>query len=239
MLFMGPIMSETEKNCKLTLYLDTPKMLLRPGVDKHYIRSDGTPTTTWFTGHAFVGLTDENGKEEKWGYYPNPMASLKQEISGTLGHFAREDDAHYNEAIVYMVSREQFDAAKKKVDETAHRPGFYQLFHKNCSSVACDILRAGGVEDAPSLFMGLTPHRLTMQKRALQVKRRLEVAFWKAKNAVKSVFTGKKAPTAELLKTLKGKPIPVTISQGMEASKTHKPLDVNKVLSSLTGKTDR
>lgn len=236
---MGLIMSETEKNCKLTLYLDTPKMLLRPGVDKHYIRSNGTPTTTWFTGHAFVGLTDENGKEEKWGYYPNPMASLKEEITCTKGHFEREDNAHYNEAIVYMVSREQFDAAKKKVEETARRPGFYQLFRKNCSSVACDILRAGGVEDPPSLFMGLTPHRLTMKKRALQVKRRLEVAFWKAKNTIKSVFTGKKAPTADLFKALKEKPIPVTISQGMEASKSGKPLDVSKILSSLVGKREK
>ena len=69
-------MAEPEKNCKLTLYLDTPKMFLRPGRDNIYIRSNGTPTTTWFTGHAFVGLTDEKGNEEKWGYYPNPMASI-------------------------------------------------------------------------------------------------------------------------------------------------------------------
>ena len=152
-------MSEPEKNCKLTLYLDTPKMFLRPGRDNIYIRSNGTPTTTWFTGHAFVGLTDENGREEKWGYYPDPMASVKEEIRGVHGHFEREDSAHYNEAIVYMVSKEQYDAAMKKVNETTRSPGFYQLFHKNCSSVACDVLRAGGVEDAPSLFMGLTQNR--------------------------------------------------------------------------------
>ena len=232
-------MSEPEKNCKLTLYLDTPKMLLRPGKDNIYIRSNGTPTTTWFTGHAFVGLTDDKGNEEKWGYYPNPMASIKEEITGTRGHFEREDNAHYNEAIVYMVSKAQYEAAKKKVDDTARSPGFYQLFHKNCSSVASDILRAGGVEDAPSLFMGLTPHRLTMKKRALQVKRRLEVAFWKTKNAVKSLFTGKKAPTSELLKTLKNKPIPVKISQGMAASKNHQPIDINRVLTSLAGKKEK
>ncbi len=228
-------MAEPEKNCRLTLYLDTPKMFLRPGKDNIYIRSNGTPTTTWFTGHAFVGLTDEKGNEEKWGYYPNPMASIKEELRGTHGHFEREDNGHYNEAIVYMVSRDQYDAAMKKVHETKVRPGFYQLFHKNCSSVASDILRAGGVKDAPSLFMGLTPHRLTMKKRALQAKRKIEVAFWKAKNAVKSLFTGKKAPASDLLKTLRDKPIPVKISQGMAASKSHQPLDVNKVLSSLAG----
>ena len=83
--------------------------------------------------------------------------------------------------------------------------------------------------------MGLTPHRLTMKKRALQAKRKIEVAFWKAKNAVKSLFTGKKAPASDLLKTLRDKPIPVKISQGMAASKSHQPLDVNKVLSSLAG----
>lgn len=232
-------MAEQEKNCKLTLYLDTPKMFLRPGRDNIYVRSDGTLTTTWFTGHAFVGLTDEKGHEEKWGYYPNPMASLKEEIRGTRGYFSREDDAHYNEAIVYTVSRGQYDAAMKKVRETNARPGFYQLFHKNCSSVACDVLRAGGVKDAPSLFMGLSPHRLTMKKRALQVKRRLEVALWKVQNAVKGIFTGSKAPSSDLLKILREKPIPVTISQGMAASKSKQPLDINKVLSSLSGQRSK
>ena len=37
------------------------------------------------------------------------------------------------------------------------------------------------------------------------------------------------------VKMLKEKPIPVTISQGMAASKSKQPLDVNKVLSSLSG----
>lgn len=232
-------MAEQEKNHKLTLYLDTPKMLLRPGVDNLYVRSDGTLTTTWFTGHAFVGLSDDKGNEEKWGYYPDPCATVKQEIRGVHGHFEREDAAHYNEAIVYMVSKDQYDAAQKKVSEIRRSPGFYQLFHKNCSTVACDILRAGGVKDAPPPFLGLTPHRLTLTKRATQLKRKLEVAFWKAKNTVKSLFTGKKAPASQLLDTLRSKPIPVSVSQGMEASKSKKALDVNAVLASLAGKKNR
>lgn len=232
-------MSEQEKNCRLTLYLDTPKMLLRPGVDNIYIRSNGTPTTTWFTGHAFVGLTDENGNEEKWGYYPDPCATVKEEIRGVRGIFEREDAAHYNEAIIYEVSKDQYDAAREKVSSLSRSPGFYQLFHKNCSSVACEILRAGGVKDAPPPFWGLTPHRLTLSKRAMQVQRKAEVAFWKAKNAVKSLFTGKKAPASELFDKLRAKPVPVTIRQGMEASKSKKQLDINTVLASLTGKKEK
>ncbi len=229
-------MAETEKNCKLTLYLDTPKMLLKPGRDNIYRHSDGTFATAWFTGHAFVGLTDEQGNEQKWGYYPNPCATVKEEIRGVHGYFEREDNGHYNEAIVYMVSREQYDAAMKKVEETKQKPGFYQLFHKNCSSVAGDILRAGGVQDAPTPFFSLSPHRLTMKKRALQAQRKIEVACWKAQNAIKGLFTGKKAPASELLNKLKDKPIPVSISLGMEASDAKKPLDVQKVLSVLAGR---
>lgn len=228
-------MAETEKNCKLTLYLDTPKMLLKPGRDKSYVRPDGTLMTAWFTGHAFVGLTDEKGNEQKWGYYPDPYATIKEEIRCARGHFEREDNGHYNEAIIYMVSRDQYDAAMKKVEETKQRPGFYQLFHKNCSSVASEILRAGGVQDAPTPFVGLSPHRLTMKKRSLQAKRKIEAACWKAQNAIKGLFTGKKAPTSELLNALKDKPIPVSISLGMEASEAKKPIDVNQVLSVLIG----
>lgn len=228
-------MAEQERNCKLTLYLDTPKMFLRPGRDNIYIRSNGTPTTTWFTGHAFVGLTDENGNEQKWGYYPQPCATVQEEIRGVHGYFEREDNGHYNEAVIYTVTKEQYNAALKKVEETKQRPGFYQLFHKNCSSVASDILRAGGVEDAPTPFFGLSPHRLTMKKRALQAQKKIEVAFWKAKNAIKGLFTGKKAPKSELLEKLRNKPIPVSISLGMEASKAKKPLDVNQVLAALIG----
>lgn len=232
-------MSDQEKNYRLTLYLDTPKMFLRPGVDNIYIRSNGTPTTTWFTGHAFVGLTDDKGNEEKWGYYPDPCATLKQEIRGVRGIFEREDAAHYNEAIIYEISKEQYDAAQKKVSDLRRSPGFYQLFYKNCSSVACDILRAGGVKDAPTPRMGLTPHRLTLTKRAMQAKRKIEVAFWKAKNAVTSLFTGKKSPSSELFGKLRAKPVPVSIREGTEASKAKKPLDVTKVLTSLMGKKEK
>ena len=61
-----------EKNCQITLYLDTPKLLLRPGLDKEYgsLIDGGIKDSTWLTGHAFIGLTDEKGKEQKWGFGP-------------------------------------------------------------------------------------------------------------------------------------------------------------------------
>lgn len=61
-----------EKNCQITLYLDTPKLFLRPGLDKEYgsLIDGGIKDSTWLTGHAFIGLTDEKGKEQKWGFGP-------------------------------------------------------------------------------------------------------------------------------------------------------------------------
>lgn len=226
-------MSEQDKNYKLTLYLDTPKMLLKPGFDKIYDKPNSKmPYSTWFTGHTFIGLTDDKGKEEKWGYYPDPGTPFMKHVSGTLGHLYEDDNSHYNEAVVYMVSKDQYDAAKAKVDETRRAPGFYQLFKKNCSSVANDVLKAAGVE-APSNFVGLTPHRLTLSKRAMRVQRHVEVAMWKAKNTLKPLFGQKKAPTVDLMKKLKDKPIAVSAKEGTKSSIDKKPLDVNKVLSTL------
>ena len=40
----------------------------------------------------------------------------------------------YNEAIVYPISREQFDNANKKVEELKSKDLTYRLFSTNCSS---------------------------------------------------------------------------------------------------------
>lgn len=61
-----------EKNCKITLYIDTPAIMLQPFKDHRnhcQIRSmieHGHLNTLPFTGHSFIGLTDENGREERW-----------------------------------------------------------------------------------------------------------------------------------------------------------------------------
>lgn len=224
-------MSE-EKNCKATLYLCTPLPMLKPGYNP-FNRSGITAQT----GHAFVGITDENGKEERWGFSPGESEAFENPmkmVTGCKGSFSFETRfTHYNEAIVYPITREQYDQAKTKIEELRqNKDKKYRLFSSNCSTVASSILRAAGVGTKCPIIK-FSPHTLTMKKRALLAKRRIEVAFFKIKNNVRNLFGKEKAPDSVMLDKLRKKPMPVTIKEGTRASDYEEPLDTKRILNSL------
>lgn len=208
-----------EKSCKVTLYIDTPIFMLRPFIDyKNHsqVKSlihNGYFNTLPFTGHSFIGLTDDKGNEERWGYTTKAdVASFTAACRGIEADFISENDnKKYNEAIVYPVTKDQYLAAKQKVEEFRADPGTYKLFEKNCSTVARDILCAARVDELPGKKLGLTPYGLAMKKRVTLAKRRCEALFFNVKNAVKKMFGKKKAPRSELLASLRAKPLPVPI----------------------------
>ena len=78
-----------EKDCQITLYLDTPKPLLRPFKDfiKHNQLASlfvyGAPDPAEITGHAFIGLTDAKGRETRFGY--TGEGKMSKMISGVDG----------------------------------------------------------------------------------------------------------------------------------------------------------
>lgn len=210
---------DNKKNCKVTLYIDTPIFMLRPFVDyKNHsqIKSlihNGYFNTLPFTGHSFIGLTDDKGNEERWGYTTKAqVASFAAACRGIEGDFVSENEnKKYNEAIVYPVTKDQYLAARQKVEEFRTAPGTYKLFEKNCSSVARDILAAAKVDELPGKKLALTPYGLAVKKRLTLIRRRCEALFFNVKNAVKKVFGDKKAPRSELLASLRAKPLPVPI----------------------------
>lgn len=216
-----------EKNCKVTLYIDTPIFMLRPFVDYkshsqvksliHNGHFDSLP----FTGHSFIGLTDEKGNEERWGYTTKAqVASVAAACRGIEGDFISENEnKKYNEAIVYPVTKDQYLAAKQKAEEYRAAPGTYKLFEKNCSTVARDILSAAQVDDLPGKKLGLTPYGLAFKKRLTLVQRRCEALFFNVKNTIKKVFGNKKAPRSELLASLRAKPLPVPIRTATRTAK--------------------
>lgn len=234
-------MSET-KNCRITLYLDTPKMLLKPGADDIYGTKFGKKSeTTWFTGHAFVGITDEEGNEQKWGFGPreNVSDSLLTYVSGCPSLFHPETKSHYNEAIVYPITKGQYQAAENKIMDYLQKPDLeYKLFSRNCSTVASSILKAAGVE-APSKIAGLTPHGLTIKKRLMYLERKAEVALVKAKSAIVKFFGGKPAPRAQVLKALQARPLPVSTKVGTMASKKGAKLTSRHILDAIMPKRAR
>lgn len=183
-------------NYKITLYLDTPKMLLKPGSDTVYGQKfkGGVKDSTWYTGHAFIGLSDGKN-EEKWGFGPDHAVvdSMRVYMTGCKSEFHREDDTHYNEAIVYPVSKEQYLAAKNKVEEYKKHPELeYKLFSRNCSTVSSSILKAAGVKTPPGKLTGLSPHGLTIKKRLLYLRRKIDLQLLKAKLKLQKWFGNKK-----------------------------------------------
>ena len=220
-----------EKNCKATLYVCTPLEMLKPGYNP-FKRSG----ITAHTGHAFVGLTDEAGKETLWSFSFSEAKNPLQKITGCPGKLSQDFPkfAEYNEAIVYPITREQFDAAHKKVDEIKNKKMTYRLFSTNCSTVASSILRAAGVGKCP--VMALSPHTLTMKKRALLTKRRVEVAFFKAKNKIREMFGKEKAPESKLLDQLRSKPMPVMIREGTRTFNYEEKLNTDRIVDMLVDK---
>lgn len=228
-------MSEQEKNCKITLYLDTPKMLLKKGTDPVYGDKATQKIPTWYSGHAFVGVTDENGKEQKWGFGPlSSMSenSLKSYFSGCEAYFKDEKDSHFTEAVIYPISQSQYQNALKKIEEIKANKGSYKVLSRNCSTVAASILKASGAS-APIKLIAVSPHGLTLKKRALQVKRKTELALLKAKNKIKTSFGKNATPMSALLMSFIRKPLPVSIQEGLKASKDKAVLNSEAILKNL------
>lgn len=241
-----PKKSPDDKSCKITLYIDTPKPLLRPfkDVTKHSqlesLFVNGGPDPVALTGHAFIGLTDAKGNEERWGFSGEEPALFKA-LSGMRGTFEKEDPVSpYNEAIIWHIGKNQYNAVQKSIDNLKKDPGTYKLFKRNCSTVAVSLLKSAGVKDIPGEKLGLTPYGLTIKKRYMLACRRLEVAKFKIKNAFNGLFGKAKAPASELLASLRSKPIPVPINNGMKAYRQNRkdgqttPLDIGKVIASIS-----
>lgn len=233
-----------KKNYQITLYLDTPKPLLRPFKDfaKHNqlasLFMNGVPDPAEVTGHAFIGLSDGKGREIRVGY--TGEGKMSKMISGVEGVVIPHDNQdYYNEAIVWSISKKQFNAAKREIEKQQKNPGTYKLFERNCSTFATDVLKAAKVEDVPDGKLGLTPYGLILKKRVMLAKRRMEVLKFKAKNVLRTLFGKKRAPTSELLQSLRSKPVPVPIRVGTNdyrAKSTCKqlhPLDVKAITAKL------
>ena len=221
-----------DKNCKITLYLDTPKMLLRPNLDTTYGTKSGIEDSTWFSGHAFIGITDKDGNEERWGYGPVPDQADWKYITGCPSYFKREDDTHYNEAIVFPVTEKQYGSAKARIEALKRVNPEYKLFSRNCSTVAASILKASGVY-APKGVIRFCPHTLVLKKRAMLARMKAALMLKKAERKLAKLFGVAPAPEVPLLEALRGKPVPVSIKEGMKASKNKTPLTDREIMRSL------
>lgn len=160
-------------------------------------------------------------------------------IKGCPSAFHPETNSHYNEAIVYPISEQQYQAAAEKIKSYQDHPELeYMLFARNCSTVASSIMKAAGVK-APSKIIGLTPHGLTIKKRLMYMKRKAEVAVIKAKASIVKMFGGNPSPKKDMLNALRDKPLPVSTKLGTLSSIKGKPLTAQSILNTFLPKQSR
>lgn len=205
-----------EKPYQITLYIDTPKPMLNPlrDIRKHSqieaLFLTGGPNFVALTGHAFVGLAGPDGIERRVGFTCDGMSVAA--LRGTKGEVCDDSQSPYNEAIVWQVTPEQYKKAQDFIAGKTANPDRYKLFETNCSTFACDVLRAAGVEDVPDKKLGLSPYGLAWKKRVMLAERRAEVLKFKVKNVINRLFGKEKAPTSQLLASLRSKPLPVPVA---------------------------
>lgn len=220
----------TENRYRITLYIDTLSTMLKPGLALFSV-----------SGHAFVGLSDGQ-TEERWGdYSDSKLKMLVNVIRGSKGQMNKEDaNSPYHEAIVWNVSEAQYKAAQAEIKKQRENPGTYKLFERNCSAVATSVLRAADIQDIPAAMLSMSPYGWALKKRVMLAKRRMEAAVFKVKNAIKTAFGKKKVPNTRLLASLRAKPVPVSIRQGIKSARSDcraqetQPLNVKRILMNIT-----
>ncbi len=223
----------TDNRYRITLYIDTPSPILKPGLAPFSV-----------SGHAFVGLSDGKA-EERWGYTHSDFSDSKLKmlvnvIRGSQGQMNKEDaNSPYHEAIVWNVSEAQYKAAQAEIKKQRENPGTYKLFERNCSTVATSVLQAAGIQDIPSGKLSMSPYGWALKKRVMLAKRRMEAAVFKVKNTIKAAFGKKKVPNTKLLASLRAKPVPVSIRQGIKSAQADyraqetQPLNVKRILMNM------
>ena len=116
----------------------------------------------------------------------------------------------------------------------------YKLFSRNCSTVSSSILKAAGVKTPPGKLTGLSPHGLTIKKRLLYLRRKIDLQLLKAKLKLQKWFGNKKiSPRAAMLNMLRNKPLPIPVELGTKMGKKGGKIDEKQVLKFMLPSVQR
>lgn len=114
------------RSCKATLYLESPGFLIPSRLKDAVMKREADVGAV--TGHAFIGLTDQNGKETVYGFHAatalpeNENLSFKEKlpllVSGKYQGFVADDSKEpYDDKMVYHITPKQYDKIKSYVEK--------------------------------------------------------------------------------------------------------------------------
>lgn len=115
------------------------------------------------SGHSFVAIEGPDGKKQAFGFSPahygsydpsRDLGRLRVGVEGTVHDDAAAFDKPGVKTKSYPISREQAEAAMRKVDEYKSGRYRYSADRRQCSTFALDVMRAAHV---PPLEEGAAP----------------------------------------------------------------------------------
>jgi len=134
-----------DRFCKATLYLESPACLIPSKFKDSVMKRDADVGAV--TGHAFIGITDKDGKETVYGFHAatalpeNADLTFKEKLPMLVGRKVQGvilDDSKdaYDDKMVYHITQKQYDSIKAYAEEKKANPPKYGILTNNCVAFA-------------------------------------------------------------------------------------------------------
>lgn len=200
--------------CKATLYVESPAAMIPPHLKNAVMNREGDVGAT--TGHAFIGITDKDGKETVYGFHSaaglpeNADISLgtrlKFLLSGKYDGFVGDDSKEpYDDKMVYHISQKQYDKIKAYADEQKKNPPKYQIFSGNCVLFAYKAMKQAGLKLPPQpLFHN--PAAAVLGIRIYGKAQKIKQKLGQAAAKILGRFSSTRKISKDILQELKKKP---------------------------------
>ena len=200
--------------CKATLYLESPAFLIPSELKDSVMKRENDVGA--MTGHAFFGITDENGKETVYGFHAasalpeNENLTLMEKmpffLSGKYQGVVLDDSKDaYDDKMVYNISRRQYDKIKTYAEEQTANPPNYSLFSTNCVAFAYKALKQAELPLPPQPIL-CNPVSAVLGIRLYEKAHDAKQKLGKATADILSRFSSTRKISRDILQGLKKQP---------------------------------
>lgn len=197
-----------ERNCKATLYVETPDIMIPKRLKQHIMPRNREELGTT-VGHVFFGLTDETGKEKTYGLhaccalYGNENVAPEDRMTlfslrRVAGKVTEETNEPYDEKLEYNITRAQYDAVKKYAETAVKNPPKYNIWTNNCVIFSYKALKQAGLKLPPQL-LPYSPAMVTLGVRILERADRIKDRFSKVRSNLAKAFSSDRKLSSDAL----------------------------------------
>ena len=203
------------RSCKATLYIESPDFLIPSRLKNSVMKRDASIGAV--TGHAFIGITDQNGKETVYGFHSatalpeNANLPLKEKLPMLIGQKVQGvilDDSKdaYDDKMIYRISQKQYDSIKAYAEKEKANPPKYGILSSNCVIFAYKALRQADLKLPPQpLFYN--PASAVLGIRIYEKAHKTKQKLGNTAANILSKFSSTRKISRDILQKLKEKPV--------------------------------